>query len=182
MLGRDEPIFGRPNSPEPGRLPKLGRRAALVGEGLELGRLPNPPSRAPVFDGRGAAARATLVVRVGLTGGRLTTLGRERGTVPVTTGPLPTRLTVGAWVGRARVTDGARVGGTRLTLGPRVGGARFTVGARVGGTRLTLGPRVGARPTVGARVGARLTVGARVGARPTVVVRLGARFTVVVRP
>ena len=160
MLGRDEPIFDRPNSPEPGRLPKLGRRAALVGEGLELGRLPNPPSRVPVLDCRGAGARATLVVRAGFTGGRLTTLGRERGTVPVTAGPLPARLTGGAWVGRSRVTDGARVGGTRLTLGARVG----------------------ARPTVGARMGARLTVGARVGARPTVVVRLGARFTVVVRP
>ena len=171
MLGRDEPIFDRPNSPEPGRLPKLGRRAALVGEGLELGRLPNPPSRVPVLDCRGAGARATLVVRAGFTGGRLTTLGRERGTVPVTAGPLPARLTGGAWVGRSRVTDGARVGG-----------ARFTVGARVGGTRLTLGARIGARPTVGARVGARPTVEARVGARPTVVVRRGARFTVVVRP
>jgi hypothetical protein len=172
MLGRDEPIFARPNSPELGRLPKLGRRAALVGEGLELWRLPNPPRRAPVLDCRGSGPRATLVVRVGFTGGRLTTLGRERGTVPVTAGPLPTRLTVGASVGRWRVTDGARVGG-----------ARFTVGARVGGARLTVGARVGARLTVGARVGgARFTVGARVGARPTVVVRLGARFTVVVRP
>lgn len=190
MLERDGLIAGRPNDPELDGRATLGRRLGLV-----LTRSLPPPNRGERPWRRDAELRETLVVRVGLTRGRLIIPGVERGTVPVSVGLRPPRSTAGARVGGTRLAAPVRVGGTRVTEPVRVGGALFTMGARVGGMRVTEPVRVGGtRVTDPVRVGgilrtalvrvgeARSTVGARVGARPTVPTRVGARFTAGVRP
>ena len=127
MLGRDGLIAGRPNEPELDGRAMLGRRVGLVPTRSLL-----PPNRGERPVRRDAELRAALVVRAGLTRGRLIMPGVERGTVPVSVGLPPPRPTTGARVGGTRLAAPVRVGETRVTEPVRVGGARFTTGARVG--------------------------------------------------
>jgi hypothetical protein len=170
-----------------------------------LGRdgLVRDPPKAPDLEDPPRLGRRTVLVRDGLTLGRLLdrlpnppirdpAFGRRvaepRATLGVRLELAAGRSTTPARLGSdadGRPTEIVRVGGTRDTVPVRVEGTRVTAPVRVAGTRVTAPVRVGGtRVAAAVRVGGtRVTAPVRVGGtRVTAPVRVGGiRVTVPVR-
>ncbi|MGB3051647.1 MAG: hypothetical protein WBB42_11650 [Polyangiales bacterium] len=153
MLGRDHPELAR-DDPELGRLRPAPRDESDLGRWTLLARLGFELLAGRLIEARedvDADGLSTLLVREGLTRGRLTMalLALDRETELVRVGPAPERPTAlvaaaelgGRWttvvlagIVRARLTESTRLvlGRVRVTVPVRVLGARVTVWVRVG--------------------------------------------------